>query len=150
MTKIILAFYKFLHLKNPQKEKAKLEAFLEENSTVGTIILSNEGINGMCSLDQDKTEKVKSFLEKNFSLTRSDFKENLVNSNVFKKLSIKVKKEIVTLGVPEIDPTAIVGTYIEPEEWDSFILKSVTFIFPPLYKLMKTDCLRIYASLKCT
>ena len=69
MTKTILAFYKFLHLKDPQKEKAKLEAFLKENSTVGTIILSNEGINGMCSLDQDKTEKVKSFLRKNFTLT---------------------------------------------------------------------------------
>ena len=64
MTKTILAFYKFTHLKNPQKEKAKLAAFLEENSTVGTIILSSEGINGMCSLDQDKTEKVKSFLKK--------------------------------------------------------------------------------------
>ena len=123
MTKTILAFYKFLHLKNPQKEKAKLAAFLKENSTVGTIILSNEGINGMCSLDQDKTEKVKSFLIQNFTLTRSDFKENLVSSNVFKKLSVKVKKEIVTLGVREIDPTAIVGTYIKPEEWDSFISK---------------------------
>ena len=121
MTKNILAFYKFLHLKNPQKEKAKLAAFLEENSTVGTIILSNEGINGMCSLDQDKTEKVKSFLQQNFTLTGSEFKENRVRSNVFKKLSIKVKKEIVTLGLPEIDPTAIVGTYIEPEEWDTFI-----------------------------
>ena len=123
MTKNILAFYKFLHLKNPQKEKAKLAAVLEENSTVGTIILSNEGINGMCSLDQDKTEKVKSFLKQNFTLTRSDFKENLVSYNVFKKLSVKVKKEIVSLGVSEIDPTAIVGTYIEPEEWDSFISK---------------------------
>ena len=123
MTKTILAFYKFLHLKNPQREKTRLAAFLEENSTVGTIILSNEGINGMCSLDQDKTEKVKSFLKKRFTLTRSDFKENLVSSNVFKKLSVKVKKEIVTLGVPEIDPTAIVGTYIKPEEWDSFISK---------------------------
>ncbi len=123
MTKTILAFYKFLHLKNPQKEKAKLAVFLEENSTVGTIILSNEGINGMCSLDQDKAEKVKSFLKKNFTLTRSDFKENLVSSNVFKKLSVKVKKEIVSFGVPEIDPTAIVGTYIEPEAWDSFICK---------------------------
>ena len=123
MIKTILAFYKFLHLKNPQKEKAKLAAFLEDNSTVGTIILSNEGINGMCSLDQDKTEKVKSFLKQNFTLKGSDFKENLVSSNVFKKLSVKVKKEIVTLGVPEIDPTAIVGTYIKPEEWDSFISK---------------------------
>ena len=106
MTKTILAFYKFLRLQNPQKEKAKLVAFLEENSTVGTIILSNEGINGMCSLDQDKTENLKSFLQQKFRLTSSDFKENLVNSNVFKKLSVKVKKEIVTLGRPEIDPSA--------------------------------------------
>ena len=123
MTKTILAFYKFLHLQNPQKEKAKLAAFLEENSTVGTIILSNEGINGMCSLDTDKTEKVKSYLQQNFTVTKSDFKENIALSNVFKKLSVKVKKEIVTLGLPKIDPTVIVGTYIEPEDWDSFISK---------------------------
>ena len=121
MTKTVLAFYKFLRLLNPQVEKERLECFLEENLAVGTIILSNEGINGMCSFDQDKTEKVKSFLEQNFTLTGSEFKENRVRSNVFKKLSIKVKKEIVTLGLPEIDPTAIVGTYIEPEEWDTFI-----------------------------
>jgi UPF0176 protein len=121
MTKTVLAFYKFLRLQNPQIEKERLLSFLEENLAVGTIILSNEGINGMCSFDQDKTEKVKSFLEQNFTLTGSEFKENRVRSNVFKKLSIKVKKEIVTLGLPEIDPTAIVGTYIEPEEWDTFI-----------------------------
>ena len=121
MTKTVLAFYKFLRLQNPQIEKERLVCFLEENLAVGTIILSNEGINGMCSLDQDKTEKVKSFLQQNFTLTGSEFKENRVRSNVFKKLSIKVKKEIVTLGLPEIDPTAIVGTYIEPEEWDTFI-----------------------------
>ena len=121
MTKTVLAFYKFLRLQNPQIEKERLVSFLEENLAVGTIILSNEGINGMCSFDQDKTEKVKSFLKQNFTLTGSEFKENRVRSNVFKKLSIKVKKEIVTLGLPEIDPTAIVGTYIEPEEWDTFI-----------------------------
>ena len=121
MTKTVLAFYKFLRLQNPQIEKERLVCFLKENLAVGTIILSNEGINGMCSLDQDKTEKVKSFLQQNFTLTGSEFKENRVRSNVFKKLSIKVKKEIVTLGLPEIDPTAIVGTYIEPKEWDTFI-----------------------------
>ncbi len=121
MTKTVLAFYKFLQLQNPQEEKERLVCFLEENLAVGTIIISNEGINGMCSLDQDKTEKVKSFLQQNFTLTGSEFKENLVRSNVFKKLSVKVKKEIVTLGLPEIDPTAIVGTYIEPEDWDTFI-----------------------------
>ena len=121
MTKTVLAFYKFLRLQNPQIEKERLVSFLEENLAVGTIILSNEGINGMCSFDQDKTEKVKSFLQQNFTLTGSEFKENRVRSNVFKKLSIKVKKEIVTLGLPEIDPTAIVGTYIEPKEWDTFI-----------------------------
>ena len=121
MTKTVLAFYKFVRLQNPQIEKERLVSFLEENLAVGTIILSNEGINGMCSFDQDKTEKVKSFLQQNFTLTGSEFKENRVRSNVFKKLSIKVKKEIVTLGLPEIDPTAIVGTYIEPEEWDTFI-----------------------------
>ena len=123
MNKTVLAFYKFLHLQNPQKEKEKLLSFLKDNATVGTIILSNEGINGMCSLDNDKAEKVKGFLQQNFRLTEPEFKENLASSNVFKKLSVKVKKEIVTLGLPEIDPSAIVGTLVEPEDWDVFISK---------------------------
>ena len=123
MTKTILTFYKFVHLKNPQDKKGKLVSFLEETHTVGTIILSSEGINGMCSLDTDKLEQVKSFLQRNFMLTNSDLKENVSNSNVFKKLSVKVKKEIVTLGLPNINPAVSVGTYIEPEEWDTFISK---------------------------
>ena len=121
MTKTVLAFYKFVNLQNPHEEKEKLTSFLKKHSTVGTIILGNEGINGMCSLDKDKSEKVKSFLCQNFKLAEPEFKENIADSNVFKKLSVKVKKEIVTLRLPEIDPAAIVGTYIEPEEWDAFI-----------------------------
>ena len=123
MTKTVLAFYKFVHLHNPQKQKEKLVSFLEDNQTVGTIILANEGINGMCSLDVAKNEEVKSFLQQNFGLKNSEFKENLSNSDVFKKLSVKVKKEIVALGLPDINPAVSVGTYIEPEEWDAFISK---------------------------
>ena len=121
MIKTVLAFYKFVNLQNPQKENEKQTSFLKEHSTVVTIILGNEGINGMCSLDKDKSEKVKNFLCQNFKLAEPEFKENIADSNVFKKLSVKVKKEIVTMGIPEIDPAAIVGTYIEPEEWDAFI-----------------------------
>ena len=121
MTKTVLAFYKFVNLENPQEEKEKLTSFLIKHSTVGTIILAHEGINGMCSIDKHNAEKVKSFLCENFKLTVPEFKENIVGSDVFKKLSVKVKKEIVTLGLPEIDPAAIVGDYIEPEEWDAFI-----------------------------
>ena len=121
MTKAVLAFYKFVNLQNPQEEKEKLKSFLKEQSTVGTIILGNEGINGMCSLDKDKSDGVKSFLCQNFKLTEPEFKENFADSNVFKKLSVKVKKEIVKLGLPEIDPAENVGTYIEPEDWDAFI-----------------------------
>ena len=125
MTKTVLAFYKFVNLQNPQKEKEKLTSFLKEHSAVGTIILGNEGINGMCSLDQDKSEKVKNYLCQNFFLTEHDFKENIADSNVFKKLSVRVKKEIVTLGLPEIDPTVIVGTYIDHENWATFIFSII-------------------------
>ena len=123
MTKIVLAFYNFVHLRNPYEEKEKLVSFFEEISSVGTIILGKEGINGMCSLDKDKVEQVKQFLKYNFRLKDPDFKENISKSNVFKKLSVKVKKEIVTLGVSNIDPAVSVGTYIEPEEWDAFTSK---------------------------
>ena len=123
MTKTVLAFYKFLHLHNPQKEQEKLVSFLQGKHTVGTIILGEEGINGTCSLDIAKLEKMKSFLQRNFNLENSDFKINLSPSDVFKKLSVRVKKEIVMLGHPDINPAVSVGTYIEPEKWDTFISK---------------------------
>ncbi len=85
MKKAILAFYKFVHLQNPYGEKEKLLSFLKEISTVGTIILGKEGINGMCSMDIVKAEKVKSFLPRHFSLENFDFKSNLSDSDVFKK-----------------------------------------------------------------
>ena len=121
MTKIVLAFYNFVHLQNPHKEKEKLVSFFEEISSVGTIILGKEGINGMCSLDKDKVEQVKQFLKYNFKLKDTDFKENISKSNVFKKLSVKVKKEIVTLGVSNIDPAVSVGCllYTSPSPRDA-------------------------------
>ena len=92
MTKTVLAFYKFLRLQNPQVEKERLVCFLEENLVVGTIILSNEGINGMCSLDNSKTEKVKKFLRKNFSLISLDIIFIVIKpfSNLLSKRDIKL------------------------------------------------------------
>ena len=94
MKKAVLAFYKFVHLQNPHGEKEKLLSFLQEISTVGTIILGKEGINGMCSLDIAKLEKVRSFLQRNFSLENSDFKTNLSPSDVFKKLSVRRRRAV--------------------------------------------------------
>ena len=88
MTKIVLAFYNFMHLKNPHEEKEKLVSFFEEISSVGTIILGKEGINGMCSLDKDKVEQVKQFLKYNFKLKDTDFKVNFSKDLFINKLDL--------------------------------------------------------------
>ena len=65
MQKSIIAFYKFVDIKDPNVLKTDLKIFLKETSILGTIILSKEGINGMCSSNEFEIKSFKSFLLKN-------------------------------------------------------------------------------------
>ena len=116
-----IGFYKFVQINLPEILKEEFYVFCKKNRILGTLILSSEGINGMLA---GATTSIDSFIKlmEKFDLKKSDFKVSTSEVKPFNRLRIKVKKEIISLGFPEIsNPNQNVGTYVEPKDWNSLI-----------------------------
>jgi UPF0176 protein len=122
---LTVAFYKFVELADFADLKAPLLAFCEANDVKGTILLANEGINSTIAGPEAGVRAVLGYL-KNDAI----FKNRLVNlvhkeswstKPPFYRMKVKLKKEIVTMGVPTVNPNETVGQYVKPEDWNALI-----------------------------
>ena len=118
----VCALYKFVEIKNLKELKNKILAFLKENNIYGTILIANEGINGTISGDNPKIINLINFLKSDVRFSNIEYKLSFTNNSPFYRTKVKIKKEIVTLGV-KIKKTHYNATYINPEEWNEFIKK---------------------------
>ena len=117
----IAAFYKFVPIYDLETQKIQLLAFCREKEIRGTIILAEEGINGTISGSQEAIADVLANLRSLPELGDLESKESTANKLPFPRLKVKIKPEIVTLGIPEINPNHQVGTYVEPQDWNQVI-----------------------------
>ena len=119
--KVVVAFYKFFEVPNTLELQNSLRLILSKTEIKGTILIAKEGINGTIA---GKKEEVTLALEKIWDL---DFlidlepKYSFAYKNPFFRMKIRQKKEIVTIGLPEISPNKSVGKYIKPENWNDLI-----------------------------
>jgi len=118
----VCALYKFVEIKNLKELKSKILSFIKENNIYGTILIANEGINGTVSGDNSKIINLINFLQSDVRFSNIEYKLSFTNKNPFYRTKVKLKKEIVTLGV-KIKKTHYNATYINPEEWNEFIKK---------------------------
>lgn len=117
----IAAFYKFIILPNFKELQPKILDFCNTRHIKGTILLSQEGINGTISgLDQD-LYAVLHFLKNHQEFNNLEYKISYNECHPFLRLKVRLKKEIVTLGVPNINPSIQVGKYIDPKDWNNII-----------------------------
>jgi len=122
---LTIAFYQFVSLKNIEQLQVFILKFCQKNSIKGTILLASEGINGTISGDEKKIQKFiefikeDSFFKNNFK--NLEYKESWASKNPFYRMKVRLKKEIVALGVDEVSPTDKVGKYINPEDWNKLI-----------------------------
>ena len=115
----ILNFYSFVSIEEPAALIPPLLLLAKKKLIKGTVILAKEGFNGGISGSIEDCHK---FIDKIQNLTNGiniEIKENQDNTHPFRKLKIKIKKEIVTMGVDNIDINNT-GTYISPNKWDEF------------------------------
>ena len=118
---VVVAFYKFFEIQNTIALQNLLKSIFNDTEIKGTILIAKEGINGTIA---GKINEITIALEKLWSL---DYFINLVPKysfafkNPFFRMKIRLKKEIVTIGLPEISPNKIVGNYIKPENWNDLI-----------------------------
>ena len=94
----------------------------------GLLIFASEGINGTICAEENVIEIVMNLLKKYIDISNLNIKLSFSEKKVFKKLKIKIKKEIVTMGVPEINPLKDTGTYIDTAKWNKVIKNQNTIL----------------------
>lgn len=119
------ALYKFVSLPNFKDLQAPILAACKNHHIKGTLLLAEEGINGTIAGLPEDIHAVLNYLrtDKLFAGKFSDLehKESYAQEHPFYRMKVKLKKEIVTLGVPGVSPTKQVGTYVKAEDWNALI-----------------------------
>lgn len=121
MTQVVVTFYKFVRLPDFAEKRDPLLSHCEAQGIRGTILLAAEGINGTIAGSREAIDSVLTFLRGDPRLVDLEDKKSYADSAPFDRMKVRLKKEIVTLGLPEIDPSDRVGTYVSPQEWNELI-----------------------------
>lgn len=117
----VCALYKFVTLENYQDLRPVLQALMDTLHIRGTLLLAKEGINGTVAAEPQAIEALKAWFAADPRFDAIDYKESHSDTQPFYRSKVKLKKEIVTLGIDSIDPKTLVGTYVQPEEWNALI-----------------------------
>lgn len=118
---VVAALYHFASHPDFAEKRAPLLALCEAQGIKGTLLLAEEGINGTIAGSREGIDAVLAFLRADPRFAALEHKESVSAEPPFPRLKIRLKQEIVTLGVPGIDPSREVGTYVEPEDWNALI-----------------------------
>lgn len=121
MTILVSAFYKFVAVADPLALRQRLFEEMSVRAMRGTILVAPEGINGTISGEPSAMEAFLALLRADARFADLATKDAVSDGHPFQRLKVKVKREILTLGRPEADPTVRVGTYVAPEDWNALI-----------------------------
>jgi UPF0176 protein len=125
---VVAALYKFAPLSGLKAMKAELQALCDENEVCGTLLLAREGVNGTIAGRRQGIDRVLKALRACPGLEDLEHKESFAQEQPFYRMKVRIKKEIVTMGVEDIDPSEIVGTYVDPGEWNDLIADPDTLL----------------------
>ncbi|AFY72330.1 putative sulfurtransferase [Synechococcus sp. PCC 7502] len=118
---VVAAFYHFTPLQDYQHLQVVLSELCDAHELKGTILLAPEGINSTMAGSRSGIDALLNFLRADPRLQTLEHKESYCKEMPFQRLKVRLKTEIVKLGLPEIDPNQSVGTYIDPKDWNALI-----------------------------
>ncbi len=121
MTVVVAALYKFTRLVDYRELREPLLDVCLQRGVRGTLLLAEEGINGTIAGDRASIDAVLAWLRQDPRLADLEHKESKDEEAPFLRMKVKLKREIVTLGVPGIDPNARVGTHVSPADWNAVV-----------------------------
>jgi UPF0176 protein len=124
----VAALYRFARLADCASLRAPLERLCREHGVRGTLLLAPEGINGTIAGPADGITAVLDHIRRLPDCADLDVKMASASAMPFHRMKVRVKREIVTMGQPGIDPCASAGTYVEAEEWNALILDPDTVV----------------------
>lgn len=115
------AFYKFVELADFRQLKPPLLACCEAHGVKGTILLAAEGVNGTIAGTSENVYAVLAFLRRDARLADLEHKESPAAKLPFYRMKVRLKREIVTMGVPGVNPAQMAGTYVKPDDWNRLL-----------------------------
>lgn len=120
-TTAVAALYRFVRLDDYESMREPLLNFCTERGVKGTLLLAHEGVNGTISGSKTAIADVLSYLRSDDRLSDLDCKFSYHEERPFLRMKVKLKREIVTMGLEDIDPNQSVGRYASPVEWNELI-----------------------------
>lgn len=117
----VAALYCFTRLDDPAAHRDALDQLCRDHGICGTLLLADEGINGTIAGSDEGIAAVVSHIRAMPGCADADVKYSRAATAPFLRMKVRLKREIVTMGVTGIDPLASVGTYVGPEDWNALI-----------------------------
>ena len=125
----VVSFYRFTDVDEPTRLRGRLQARCEKQELLGTILVAAEGVNGTLAGDSESIKTIFNWLEDQLSLTAPiEGRWTEADAAPFRRMRVKVKKEIVTLGRPDIRPDEVTGKHVDAEEWNALISDPDTLV----------------------
>ncbi len=128
MTNQVAALYKFTALPDYAQLRAPLQDMCDMLGVKGTLLLAEEGINGTVAGPHSAISDVIKFLRADPRLEDLDVKFSSAEDMPFYRMKVRLKREIVTMGVAGVDPNKTVGTYVDPADWNDLITDPDTIL----------------------
>ena len=124
----VAALYRFARFDDCAALRAPLEQLCREQGVRGTLLLAPEGINGTIAGPPEGISAVLAHIRALPDCADIDIKLSSATTMPFHRLKVRLKREIVTMGEPDIDPRASVGTYVDPQDWNALIADPDTIV----------------------
>lgn len=125
---IVAALYRFFRFSGYQEFRAPLLNFCIEQNLKGTILLAPEGINGTLAGQRPAIANLKHFLHRHNILAGMEYKESNASEIPFHRMKVKLKREIVTMGVEGVDPVQKTGKHLDIDAWNQVICDPETLL----------------------
>ena len=124
----VAALYRFCRLERFEELRAPLAAFCCGRGIKGTLLLAREGINGTVAGSEAAITELIAHLEAMPEFAGLEVKYSTANEMPFNRMKVRLKREIVTMGVQGIDPLESVGAYVEAADWNALIADPDTIV----------------------
>lgn len=121
MACVVAALYHFTPIDDTESFRDAVHEVMTEHEVRGTILVAEEGINGTVSGSREGIDALLAHLKAQPGLAQLEHKESYAEECPFLRTKVRLKKEIVTLGIEGVDPNRTVGTYVDPKNWNDLI-----------------------------
>ncbi len=118
---VVAALYRFVTLDDFEALREPLLTVCQEQGVKGTLLLAHEGINGTIAGSRAGIDAAIAWLRADDRMADLSWKESFDEAQPFYRMKVKLKREIVTMGVSDVDPNEVVGTYVKPTDWNTLI-----------------------------